>query len=371
MDLYIERDALIRGLARVQGIVERRTTNPALSHVLLTARGDRLRMTATDTQITLVADYGANVTVENELCVEAQHFFQIARTLPDPTVQLKLAGTRLTLTSGAAVFNMNVLSADEFPPLPSREDKGTVRLTGGDLRRLIEETLFSISGDDNRYGLNGAHLEEIKGEDGGKTIRVVTTDGSRLSWSEAPFEGSLALGRRMLLPRKALAEVRKLCEDPETVWDLSLGDRSVTFTSPGLTLSVRLVDGEFPDYRQVLPAAYRRRAVVARDRFEGALRRVALVATDRNHSVRFRFAEDALELTAENVDLGDAREELPVEFEGGEMSTGFNIKYFQDLLSATQGERLVLEMGDVLDPCIVRIDGREDCRFIIMPMRLD
>ena len=377
MDLFIERDALIRGLARVQGIVERRTTNHALAHVLLSARAgdERLRMTATDTTVTLIADYPARVEAEASLCVEAQYFFAIAKNLPESTVRLTvgkggLDGNRLTVQCGAALYHLNTLPADEFPPIASRDSKSTMRVKAVDLRRLIEETVFSISTDDNRYGLNGAHLEEMSGE-AGRRLRVVTTDGSRLSWSEAPFEGDFGMGRQMLLPRKALGEVRKMCEGVEGDWEITFGERSATFASEGITLLARLVDGEFPDYRQVLPAAFRRRVELPRDRFSDALKRVAIVATDRNHTVRFAFEEESAVLTAENVDLGDAREEVPAHLDGAPLVTGFNIKYFQDLMSATSSERLSLEMGEALDPCIVSLPGRDDCSFIVMPMRLD
>ncbi len=371
MDISIDRDTLIRGLQRVQGIVERRTTNLALAHVLLSARGDRLRMTATDTMVTLVADYPAVIRTENEVCVDAQYFFQIARALPDPVVTLTLTGgSRAQIRSGKAVFNLNTLPTEEFPPTATADQKRVMKIRGGDLGRLIEETLFSISADDNRYGLNGAHLERVGGQAGDR-VRMISTDGSRLSWSEAAFEGEVPTARRVLLPRKALSEVRKLVEDKEASWQLSMSDRSATFVSEGLVLNARLVEGEFPDYKQVLPDRYRRRVVVDRAAFVDALRRVSLVATDRNHSVRFSFEDDEIVLSADNMDLGDAREEVAATLEGEPMTTGFNIKYFQDFLGPTSSESLSLEMGDVLDPCIVRLSGRDDCLFVVMPMRLD
>jgi len=134
---------------------------------------------------------------------------------------------------------------------------------------------------------------------------------------------------------------------------------------------VRLVDGEFPDYRQVLPSAFKRSIQLRTDRFADALRRVAIVATDRNHSVRFAFQEDGLVLSASNVDMGDAREEVPAEVQGQPLVTGFNVKYFQDILGATKSDRIQLEMGDALDPCIVRIPDRDDCEFVVMPMRME
>jgi DNA polymerase-3 subunit beta len=371
MDLYIDRDELIRGLSRAQGIVERRATNPVLGNVLLSARGDRLRVTASDTLLWLVADYPARVESEGELSVDASTFFQIARTMTQPTVHLQLvSGNRLHISCGSVEFKVPGLAAEDYPPLPSRHDKATLQVSGGDLRRMIEETLFSVCPDDNRYGLNGAHMEEVEAADGAR-IRLVTTDGSRLSWSECQYEGEFGMGRRMLLPRKALGEVRKLIESDEGSWSIAFGDRSATFTSGSLTFQVRLVDGEFPDYRQVVPNGFKRTVVIDRGAFGGALKRAGIMASDRNHSVRFSFEADKLVLTAQNVDSGDVREEIPAELEGEPLFTGFNVKYFQDVLAATTGDQVQLELGEALDPCIVRVPGRDDCVFVVMPMRLD
>jgi DNA polymerase III subunit beta len=386
MNLYIERDQLIRGLQRVQGIVERRTTNISLAHVLLSAENTEgsdtgsVRMTATDTMVALVASYPARVEKTGELSVDAQAFFQIARALPEPSVHLVADHTnRLQISSGKSVFNIVGMGPEDFPPLPSRDEKSMLKVSGKDLRRLIEETHFSVSGDDNRYGLNGAHLEEVSGSNGSPRVRVVTTDGSRLSWSETGYEGKFGMGRRMLLPRKVLGEVKKLVESDDASWDIAFGERSAQFhtegsgegAKDGVDLMVRLVDGEFPDYRQVLPSAFKRSIQLRTDRFADALRRVAIVATDRNHSVRFAFQEDGLVLSASNVDMGDAREEVPAEVQGQPLVTGFNVKYFQDILGATKSDRIQLEMGDALDPCIVRIPDRDDCEFVVMPMRME
>lgn len=372
MELYIERDELIRGLGRVQGIVEKRPATHTLSHVLLQARDGGLTMTATDTALALVAEYPARVEEPGELSVDAAHFFQIARSLPEPTVHLRTAaGNRLSIRCGAAEFTIVGVAADEFPPLPTRDDRTALQVSGGDLRRLIEETVFSVSPDDNRYGLNGAHLEEVTTDAGTTRVRVVTTDGSRLSISEAPFAGDFGMGRKMLLPRKALGEIRKLVEAEGEAWRIAFGERSATFSAPSLTLMVRLIDGEFPNYRQVLPRTVQRTVRVPRDAFAAALKRVAIVASDRNHSVRFAFEPDQVVLTADNIDLGNARETVPAELQGEPLYTGFNARYFQDILASTRGDQLELELVDVLEPCIVRIPERDDCQFVVMPMRLD
>ena len=372
MDLYIDRAELLRGLGRVQGIVERHTTNMSLSHVLLSASGNNLRMTASDTMLTLVADYVARVEVPGELSVDAQMFFQIARSLSDPTVHLVLeSGNRLGVHCGNADFHVVGLGAEDFPPIPSQDHHSLLTVSAEGLRRMIEETLFSVSTDESRYGLNGAHIEEITAEDGSARLRLVTTDGSRLSWSEVTYDGKFGMGRKMLLPRKALDQVRRLCDLDGVVWKVSFGERAAAFSTEDTNLIVRLVDGEFPDYRQVLPASHSRVVDIERERFNDELRHVALMASDRNHSVRFAFEADRIVLTAHSVDTGDARTEIPADLEGEPLYTGFNVTYFQDILKATKSDSVRLEMGEALDPCLVRLPDRDDCLFVVMPMRLD
>lgn len=368
MDLTIDRAALTLALQRAQGIVEKKGSNPALAHVLLRATGENLRVTATDTLITLVADYPAAVAGPGEITVDAATFFQISKALSGAVVRLQtVSGNRLAITCGTAKFNMLAGSADEFPPLPTQADKSKIEIPGRGLRRIIEETLFSVCGDENRYGLNGAHIEEVAGN----TLRIATTDGSRLSYSEAPYTGQLGMTRKMLLPKAALGEIRKLVDPDDTAWTIAFGDRSAVVSSPGLSLVMRLTEGEFPDYRQVLPATFKRHVDVNRDDFDKALRHVVIMATDRNHLVRFSFEADRLVMTAANVEAGDARAEINADLRGLPLVAGFNVGYFRDILSATASERLTLSLGEALDPCILRLPGREDCLFVVMPMRLD
>jgi len=372
MDLYIDRSELIRGLARVQGIVERRTTNLALAHVMLCAKGETLQMTATDTMLTLESTYTARVSEEGELSVDAQSFFQIARALPEPTVHLQtIGGNRLQVRCGSAQFQVVGMGVEHFPPRSDLEEKSSLTVSGSELRRIIEESSFSVCSDDNRYGLNGAHVEQVKTENGDARLRLVTTDGSRLSYSETGFAGEFGMGQRMLMPRKALAEIKKMVDDDSADWNIIFGERSATLRTEDLSLQIRLVDGEFPDYRRVLPENSERLIKISRDVFVSALKRVAIVASDRNHSVKFEFSAEKLIVTARNVDLGEAKEEIDIEMDGSPMTTGFNVKYFQDILSATQSEHLELRLGAALDPCVVQLPDRDDCLFVVMPMRLD
>jgi DNA polymerase-3 subunit beta len=371
MDLHITRDQLTVGLARVQGIVEQRATHPQLGHAFLQAKGNQLQIVATDSTIQLTADYEARVDAEGIASTTAGVFFQVLKSLAAPVVRLRTVGNKLKVTAGSAEFNLNTLPAEDFPHMPKVASKASLSVSGGAFKRMIEETAFCISKDDNRYGLNGAHLEETHGSGGDQRLRLVTTDGSRLAWSETPFEGVFAMGARMLLPRKVLQEMKKLIEKDDDVWQVGFGDRAAVFTGPGLSFQSRLMDGDFPDYRQVVPAAFRRRLEVERDAFSSALRRTSIMASDRNRSVRFSFEPERLVVSAQNLDAGDAREEIPAELSGEPIQTGFNVAYFQDVLGATRSDRVRLELSEPLDPCILRLPERDDCLFVVMPMRLD
>lgn len=370
MDFYIDRDEFSRGLAHVQGVVERRSTQPVLSHVLLHAREGALRMTATDTEVAFIGELAANVEKGGELAVDAANLFQVVRTLPDPTVHLKVgAGNRLEIASGRSFFRLPGMPADEYPPLPAFDARGAARIQESVLRRLVEQTQFAVATDDARYGLNGAHVEQLDGEEG-TSIRVVSTDGHRLSVADGVFEGELAITPRMLVPRKALSVLRRLLEGEDTV-ELSFGEGAVRLSRPQQTFWFRLLDGEFPDYKAVVPKKGKHRARIRKTDLAATLKRVAILVQDRARAVRFAFRESELDIQVHNVDRGEVDEKLPVELDGEPITVGFNIRYLQDILSVIEGESLVLEMDHPLGPCLVRDPDQPRAFFVVMPMRLD
>ena len=235
MDLFIERNELARGLARVQGIVERRSTSPMLSHVLLHAHEGGLRMTATDTEVAFIGELAANVEGQGELAVDAGSLFQVVRKLPEPTVHLKaVAGQRLEITSGRSLSKLPGVAAEEFPPLPAFDAKGTATIASGELKRMVEQTSFAVATDDARYGLNGVHVEPLEGS----MVRFVATDGHRLSAAQAAYQGELAISPRMLVPRKALAVLRKLLDG---------GDEPRVATALAILHGAKALPAVFPD----------------------------------------------------------------------------------------------------------------------------
>jgi DNA polymerase-3 subunit beta len=368
MDLFVDRNELSRALANIQGIVERRSTTPALSHVLLHANVNGLRATATDTEVAYIADLAANVERPGEIAVDAGNLFQIVRSLSDPTLHLKIGqGQRLEVVSGRSHFRLPGLPPDEFPSLPAVDARDAAHLAARDLRRLVDQTSFSVATDDARYGLNGAHVEAI----GEGRLRVVATDGHRLAASEASFEGKLAISPRMLVPRKAMAVLRKLLDGPDEVLELSFGEGAIRLTRPGQILWFRLLDGEFPDYRAVVPGDGKHRITLSRDALIGALKRVGILVQERSRAVKFVFEDGEVTVQVNNVDRGEVTERVPAELEGPPVTAGFNVKYLLEILHVLPTDQVRLELGHALAPCKVRGVNDDDAFFVVMPMRLD
>ncbi len=371
MDLYIDRDELSRGLAHVQGVVERRSTTAVGSHVLLHARsGEGLRMTATDTEIAFMGDAPANVTANGALAVDAANLFQIVRALPEATVRLGVSSGRLEVRSGKSVFRIPGLPAEDYPPLPPFDPRSTARIGQSALRRIIDQTHFSVSTDEVRYGLNGAHLQEVT-VDGQSHLRMVATDGHRLSASQAPVEGALAVPHRMLVPRKALTVLRRLLETDDSHVEIAFGDQAIRVSRPGASFWFRMLDGEFPDYESVLPTDHRHEVTARGADLMSALRRVLIVVQDRSRAVRFAFGAEELGIDVQNADRGEVKESLPIAHQGEDLVTGFNARYLYDVLQALESERVTLHMAHALAPCLLRDPDQSGAFFVVMPMRLD
>ncbi len=373
MDFIIDRDSFLQALTRVSGFVERKAQNGSiLSSVLLQADGAVLRYTGTDKALTLFGSVPATVKVPGEIAVDAGYLLNTVKSLSGATVTCTLGDQqRLEVRSGNSVFRLVGQPGAEFPVTPPLDQSRSLRIAADALARVLDQTLFSIAPDDNRYGLNGAHFEEVTGTDGTALLRVVATDGNRLSWSQAPFSGELAIGRKSLVPRKGLAEVRRLVEGMKGEVEIAFGERAAVVRLDDCTVHMRLLEADFPDYRQVLPTTFKRRASVERAELQEALKRVLIFATDISRSVKFAFTEDALTLTSRKLDAGESREEVQTELHGEPITMGFNGRFLQEVLGVLGSTRVLLELGDTLSPCLVKDPGSPDALFVVMPVRLD
>ena len=371
MDLYIDRNELSRGLARVQGVVERRSTSPVLSYVLLAANEDGLRVTATDTEVAFIGDLSANVEKKGELAVDAANLFQIIRSLSEPTVHLTLgSGQRLEIRSGQSFFRLPGVPAEEYPAIPAFNAQGVANMQTSVIRRLVEQSNFAVATDDSRYGLNGAHVEEIN-DDAGRRLRMVATDGHRLAASEGTYDGELAITPRMLMPRKALNVMRKLLDGHDEGIEIAFGEGTVRLKRPGQTFWFRLLDGEFPDYKAVLPAECKHKVLVKCSELSSALKRVGILIQERSRAVKFQFSDDQLEIASNSADRGEVKEVVAVELDGEPITMGFNISYLKDIIGVISGSTVQFEMSHQLGPCLIRDPNDASAFFVVMPMRLD
>lgn len=373
MEFRIAKDELTRALARVQGIVEKRSTNPIIANVLLEVGDDLLRVTATDTEISFVGSYAVQHSSPGSITLAARQLYDIARNAPDDTIafQLPAGSDQVEIRSGRSFFKVLGLPAEQFPRIASPGGGDGVRIEAVALKQLIDKVSFSISTDDTRAGLAGASLEVL--EDGA-SLRLASTDGHRLSVCGRPFEGTLQTGRtsRPLLPRKGLTELRKLLDGTDGAWLLSFTDNQAWFRFGGMAFSMRLLEGEFPDYKAVIPASWQRRVFVPRAELEGTLRRVSILATEKTHPVRFSVGDNTLTVKAQHPEAGEAVETLEAQVDGGPLDIGFNARYFRDALSALSSDTVAIEIGDSLSPCLVKPgEGGSDEVYVIMPMRLE
>lgn len=372
MEFVIGREELLRALKRAQGIVDKRNTIPLLANVLIQTIDGGIKVTASDMEIAFTGEYLATIQSPGEITLGAKQLFEIVNNLPQDTVHLRrLENDWMEITSGKAFFKIVGLSSEGYPAIPVLDGAPVFRLNSRSLSDMIEHVDFSIANDDSRYGLNGAFLERLPQDEGGG-IRMISTDGHRLSLINRPLEEEIDLGDGYLLPRKGLAELKKLCtEFGDAEVEIAFNDNSAIFRQDKMVFFMRLLEGDFPDYRQVIPQRWLRRLTVSRDELSKALKRVSILSSEKTHSVRFKVSSEGLEISASNPDLGESREAVEAQVEGDSLNIGFNARYFLDALNVLKGEEVVIELGDSLNPGIVRENDRSDVMYVVMPMRLE
>jgi len=370
MEVTVKREDLVRGLYLVQGVVERRTPQPILAHVLIEPTEGGIALVATDMEVGLRAVVPATLKKKAAVTVNARKLYEIARELTADELTLRSATQGwVEVVSGRSRFKVVSLEPRDFPELPFGQAKGGVpiRLATGTLREMIDKTLFAVSSDETRYNLSGVFVEAA--EPG--VLRFVATDGHRLALIDRSLT-DVKLGRGVIMPRKGLVEVRKLLDETaEAEVTLLVGEKDVQIATPTVAFFMRLVEGEFPDYKQVIPGAARVRAQVNRDDFVAALRRTSLLASERSNGVKVTLERGTMELSASNPDLGEASEDLEVAYTGDPLSVGFNGRYLLEVLNQhAAGDTVELGLTDEVGPGVLK--GQQDPTYVyvIMPMRL-
>ncbi len=367
MEIIIAREDLKKGLYWTQHVVEKKSTKPILSNALLVATENQVVLSATDLEVGITVEIPAKVKTPGEIAIPAKNLYEIAKELSAEHITIqRTKDTWLEIFAGTSKFKMVGLPPQEFPSMPVMSPKNTLTLDAIPLKKMIEKTLFSVSNDDTKLNLNGVYLEGVSE----KKLRMVATDGHRLSWEEQEMTQPVPLPKGVLIPRKGVLELQKLLDGEEGTIPLSIEGRNVMVKKGPVTLFIRLLEGQFPDYRQVIPKKNDCIATLPRAALLAALRRVSLLSQEHHRGVKMAFRGGQLELMCSNPDLGEAREEVEVQYKGRPLEVGFNYRYFLDILSVIEDEILNLELKDEVSPCLIHSEIDKGFLSLVMPMRL-
>lgn len=370
MNFTIEKDVFLKALARVQGIVEKRNTIPVLSNVLLEGADGELRLTATDLEVGMQSTYPANIRKPGKITVSAKKLFEIIKELPENEVSFNAKeNCWIEVECGKAHFNIVGLSADEFPNFPIPDKANFVSLSSALCKEMVEKTFFAVSQDESKYNLNGIFCQV---QEESKLLRLVATDGHRLSMIDKGVDSaeSSELSKGVILPRKGILELKKLAEEGESDLQLGFMDNNAVVSKDQTVIIMRLVDGDFPDYMRVIPKNNEQKATIAVDPFLHALRRMIILSSEKSRGVKMNFKQNLLEVSSSNPELGDAREELDIEYDGPELSVGFNARYVLDILQVQNQDSICMILKDNLSPGLVQPVDEDGYLAVIMPMRL-
>lgn len=371
MKFSIERSNLLKTLAHVQGVVERRNTIPILSNVLIEADGNNVAFTATDLDIAVVEHAAAMVHSAGSTTVSAHTLHDIVRKLPDGSeVDIALEeGERLIIKAGRSRFQLACLPREDFPQMSEGDLPHRFSLMSEELKRLIDKARFAISTEETRYYLNGIYLHVADSDDGPR-LRAVATDGHRLAQVEQDVPEGAAGMPGVIVPRKTVGEIRKLIDEVEGAVKISLSDTKIVFTFNGATVTSKLIDGTFPDYSRVIPVGNDKALEMDVRLFAEAVDRVSTISSDKTRSVKLGIMDDTLTLSVNSPDSGSATEELAASYEGDALDIGFNSRYLLDILSQIEGETVRVKLADSASPTILKDMLDEAALYVLMPMRV-
>lgn len=366
MDVTLVRELALQALTKVVGVVEKRQTLPILGNVLLRAERDSVTMVGTDMEMEIRAVCPAEVSEAGTVTVPARKIADIVRCLAEGSaMRLKLSGERCVVTAGKGRYVLGTLPSSEFPTMDAMDMDVTVELEEGVLKKVLDKAAFAMAQQDVRYYLNGLLLEMDAG-----LLRSVATDGHRLARYEQPWETGLSEARAVIVPGKAVGELRRQIGGGSEVVRLEVGQRQICFKFDGGMASSKLVDGRYPDYARVIPGSLRKTAVVDREGLKKALTRAAILSNERFRGLRLCFEPGVLRLVAQNPEQEEAVEELDAKYDGEATAIGFNVSYLADLLGAVDRTEVEVLFEDGNSSSIWRGLGAVGETYVVMPMRL-
>lgn len=366
MKLKVNRDALLRPLQQVAGVVERRQTLPVLSNVLIQVEGGQLSMTGTDLEVELIGRLTPESAEDGEITVPARKLMDICRELPEnATIEFEYADQRLTIRSGRFRSTLSTLPAEDFPAVDRSAEELSTDLDAKAFKRLLDRTAFAMAQQDVRYFLNGMLIEIGDGH-----LRTVATDGHRLAMSNLDIENDGGDSRQVIVPRKGILELQRLLQEVEGDVRITIGSNHLCAESDDYTLTTKLVDGRFPDYERVVPKNGDKVVMADKQELRQALSRTAILSNEKFRGIRVNLASGQLQLTANNPEQEEAEEVVSVDYEGGELEVGFNVGYIQDVLGVIEGDKVKVTLADANSSALMEEPENEDSVYVIMPMKL-
>ena len=375
MKLSVTKNEMQEKLANIQNIIEKKNTMPILSHFLLSAGKKGSYIIATDIETALKEPLEANIEKEGKLCIPARKLFEIVREVDGDMSFESIDEQWLKVKAGASDFKIACLPHTDFPAWPSALGSGEVEevtIDGSMLLEMIEKTIYSAGESDTRYTLNGL-LFHAKPEN--RSFTVVGTDGHRLALIMRQMESEVKEDKKLIVPRKAVSELRRFLsasdeEKEKQKVRISIGDKHLLFSVDKIEFLTRLIDGTYPNYENVIPQSNEKKMSIGKDIFIKVLRRASVMSRERASAVRFDLEEEKLTVSSSSPDLGEAKEEVGVDYKGEKVSLGFNARYMLDVLGAMTSDKVVLELQDPLSPVLVKEDGSDEYKCVIMPMRI-
>ncbi|MBK8164051.1 MAG: DNA polymerase III subunit beta [Gammaproteobacteria bacterium] len=366
MKFTITRDALIKPLQTVSGIVERRQTLPILSNILLKVSDETLSLTSTDLEIEMLAHAETSKATPGEATLPARKFLDICRALSeDAVLDVSVTGERATIRSGKSRFVLSTLPAGDFPNIEVSQKLSQLSLSQRTLRNAIARTHFAMAQQDVRYYLNGLLLELEN-----RIIRMVATDGHRLAMCETQYPKEINKNQSIIIPRKAVIELYRLLADDDSEVEIRVGGNFIQVKTTEISFTTKLIDGRFPDYQNVIPKGGNKTAVCNREALRQALSRVSILSNEKYRGVRLQFSNGTMQILAHNPEQEEAEEELAIEYSGDNLEIGFNVTYLLDALSAVASNEVSLQLIDANSSCLIQSMDDKTCRYIVMPMRL-
>jgi DNA polymerase-3 subunit beta len=374
MKATIERATLLKSLGHVQSVVERRNTIPILSNVLLEASEDgNLRLMATDLDLQINEMVQANVSQPGATTVSAHTLFDIARKLPEGSqVELHAANGKMQVNAGRARFNLATLPRDDFPVIAEGELPTAFELPAATLRQIIDKTRFAISTEETRYYLNGIflHVTDGEGPAGTSVLKAAATDGHRLARVTVPRPDGAQGMPDVIIPRKCVAELRKLLDELDGSVAVSLSESKVRFGLGSAVLTSKLIDGTFPDYNRVIPTANDKLLRIDPRSFEEGVDRVATIASEKTRAVKMSLDRDRITLSVTSPENGTAAEEVPGDYAADTFDIGFNARYLLDILGQIEGDTVEVHLADAAAPTLLRENDQAAALYVLMPMRV-